>query len=79
MVATPQMSLEAAAEVARKDGVTPVILGDAIEGESREVAMVHAGIARQVKRHGQPAKAPCVLLQRRRDHRDCAWERARRP
>lgn len=62
MVATPQMSLEAAAEVARNAGVTPVILGDAIEGESREVALVHAGIARQVKRHGQPAKAPCVLL-----------------
>ena len=62
MVATPQMSLEAAAEVARKAGVTPVILGDAIEGESREVALVHAGIARQVKRHGQPAKTPCVLL-----------------
>jgi glycerate 2-kinase len=62
MVATPQMSLEAAAEVARKAGVTPLILGDAIEGESREVALVHAGIARQVKRHGQPAKPPCVLL-----------------
>jgi hydroxypyruvate reductase len=62
MVATPQMSLEAAAEVARNAGVTPVILGDAIEGESREVALVHAGIARQVKLHGQPAKAPCVLL-----------------
>ena len=62
MVATPQMSLEADAEVARKAGVTPVILGDAIEGESREVALVHAGIARQVKCHGQPARAPCVLL-----------------
>ena len=62
MVATPQMSLKAAAEVARKAGITPVILGDAIEGESREVALVHAGIARQVKRHGQPAKTPCVLL-----------------
>jgi glycerate 2-kinase len=62
MVAAPQMSLEAAADIARKAGVTPVILGDAIEGEAREVAMVHAGIARQVKRHGQPAKMPCVLL-----------------
>ncbi|MEO8004927.1 MAG: glycerate kinase [Betaproteobacteria bacterium] len=62
MVATPQMSLEAAAEAARKAGVTPVILGDAIEGEAREVAIVHAGIARQVRRHGQPAKVPCVLL-----------------
>jgi len=62
LIATPQMSLEAAAAVAGKAGVTPVILGDAIEGESREVALVHAGIARQVKRRGQPAKAPCVLL-----------------
>ncbi len=62
MIAAPQMSLEAAAEVAREAGVTPVILGDAIEGESRDVALVHAGIARQVARHGQPAKAPCVLL-----------------
>lgn len=62
LIATPQMSLEAAATVARSAGITPVILGDAIEGESREVALVHAGIARQVRRHGQPAKAPCVLL-----------------
>jgi glycerate 2-kinase len=62
MVAAPQMSLEAAAEIALKAGVTPVILGDAIEGEAREVAIVHAGIARQVKRHGQPAGMPCVLL-----------------
>lgn len=62
MVAAPQMSLEAAAETARNAGITPIILGDAIEGEAREVAIVHAGIARQVRRHGQPAKAPCVLL-----------------
>ena len=40
MIATPQASLEAAAEVARKAGVTPVILGDSIEGESRDVALV---------------------------------------
>jgi len=62
MIATPQHALEAAAGVARAHGVTPVILGDAIEGEAREVALVHAGIARQVARHGQPAAPPCVLL-----------------
>ena len=62
LVAAPQQSLEAAAEVARRAGVAPLILGDSLEGESREVAMVHAGIARQVLRHGQPAGAPCVLL-----------------
>ena len=62
LIAAPQQSLEAAAEVARRTGVAPLILGDSLEGESREVAMVHAGIARQVLRHGQPAAAPCVLL-----------------
>ncbi|MCW0233858.1 MAG: glycerate kinase [Ferrovibrio sp.] len=62
MIATPQMALQAAAKVAIEAGITPLILGDAIEGEAREVAMVMAGIARQVRRHGQPAKAPCVLL-----------------
>ena len=61
LVAAPQASLEAAAAVARKAGVTPVILGDAIEGESREVATVFAGIAHQVARHGQPAAAPAGL------------------
>ncbi len=61
-IATPQMSLEAAAQVARDAGITPMILGDAIEGEAREVGRVMAGIARQVALHGQPAPAPVVLL-----------------
>jgi len=62
IIARPQDALEAAAAVARQAGITPVILGDSIEGEAREVALVHAGIARQVRRHGQPARVPAVLL-----------------
>lgn len=62
IVAAPQRSLEAAAEVAQRGGVTPLILGDAIEGEAREVAKVMAGIALQTARRGQPAVPPCVLL-----------------
>ncbi|HEY1725510.1 MAG TPA: glycerate kinase [Steroidobacteraceae bacterium] len=62
LIATPQMALEAAAAAARAAGVTPVILGDSIEGEAREVGKVMAGIARQVATHGEPARAPCVLL-----------------
>jgi glycerate 2-kinase len=60
LVATPQLSLEAAAEVARKAGVLPLILGDALEGEAREVGKVMAGIARQVAVRGQPAPPPMV-------------------
>ncbi len=62
LVATPQMALDAAAAVARAAGITPIILGDAIEGEARDVALVHAAIARQVQRRGQPMPAPAVLL-----------------
>ncbi|HEX7390418.1 MAG TPA: glycerate kinase [Acidiphilium sp.] len=62
MIATPQMALEAAASVARKAGIAPLILGEAIEGESREVAKVMAGIARQAVLHDQPAPSPCVLI-----------------
>ena len=62
MIATPQMALEAAAAVAREAGYTPCILGDALEGEAREVGKVLAGIALQVAERDQPVPAPCVLL-----------------
>ena len=62
VVANAQQALEAAAEAARAAGYEPLILGDAIEGEAREAALVHAGIARQAHGRGQPARPPCVLL-----------------
>jgi hydroxypyruvate reductase len=62
IIATPQNSLEAAAEVARRAEVAPLILGNAIEGEALEVGRVMAGIARQVALYGQPAAPPVVLL-----------------
>ena len=62
MVAAPQHSLEAAAAVARDAGLEAHILGDAIEGEARDVAKVMAGIALQVRDRAQPFQPPCVLL-----------------
>jgi hydroxypyruvate reductase len=62
MIATPQMALEAAALVAREAGITPYILGNAIEGEARDVGKAMAGIARQVAEYGQPFAKPCVML-----------------
>ena len=62
LIASPQQSLLAAAAVARKAGITPIILGDSLEGEARDVGIVMAGIARQVAQHGQPGTAPCVLI-----------------
>jgi glycerate 2-kinase len=62
LIAAPQASLEAAAAVARDNGITPYILGDSLEGESRDMGVVMAGIARQVATRGQPFATPCVLL-----------------
>ncbi len=62
IVAAPQASLQTAAEVARAAGVTPWILGDALEGEARDMAATLAGLARQAALHGTPFKPPCVLL-----------------
>lgn len=62
MIATPQMSLEAAAAAARAAGVTPLILGDALEGEAAEVGKLMAGIARAAATTGHPLPGPCVLL-----------------
>lgn len=61
LIATPSMALEAAADAARAHGLTPLILGDALEGESRDMGTLMAGIARSV-RNGHPIPAPCVLL-----------------
>ena len=62
MIATPLMALRAVAEAARAQGLTPVILGDALEGEAKEVGIVHAGIARSIQAHGEPVRPPAVLL-----------------
>src|SRR3546814_2436425 len=62
LIATPQMALTAAADVARQAGVEALILGDSLEGEAREMGKVMAGIALQAKHRNQPAVPPCVLL-----------------
>lgn len=62
MVAAPQQALQAAAAVASRHGYTPYILGDAIEGEARDVGKVLAAIALQVAEKGEPFQRPCALL-----------------
>ena len=62
MIATPQQSLEAAAEAARAQGLNAYILSDEIEGESREVAKVHAALARAAAKGLGPFQKPCVIL-----------------
>lgn len=62
LIATPGMALRQAAEAARELGLAPLILGDALEGESREAGTLMAGIARSVRAHGVPLAPPAILL-----------------
>jgi len=62
LIATPIMALHQVAETARAHGLTPLILGDALEGESAQAGILFAGIARCVATHGQPLTPPAVLL-----------------
>ncbi|OVE88789.1 glycerate kinase [Agrobacterium tumefaciens] len=62
LIAAPSLALQAAAEEAVKLGLTPLILGDSLEGESKDVGAVMAGIALSASRKGLPLKGPAVLL-----------------
>ena len=62
LIATPQQSLEAAAQLARDAGVNAYILSDEIEGESREVGKVHAALARSTAQGKTAFQTPCVIL-----------------
>ncbi|MGB8598982.1 MAG: MOFRL family protein, partial [Burkholderiales bacterium] len=62
VIATAQQSLQAAAEFFIAQNITPVILGDSITGEAREVAKVYAALAKQIRQHQSPFKAPVALI-----------------
>ncbi|MFZ6673438.1 glycerate kinase type-2 family protein [Undibacterium sp. Xuan67W] len=62
IIATAQDALEAAAAAARAAGIMAYILSDGIEGEARDVGMVHAALARQIADKNQPFSKPCVVL-----------------
>ncbi|WP_416050729.1 glycerate kinase type-2 family protein [Cupriavidus basilensis] len=62
MIATPAISLAAAARAAAAAGIQPYVLGDRIEGEAADVGKVMAGIAFQAAQGTEPFQLPCVLL-----------------
>jgi glycerate 2-kinase len=61
-IASAAMSLEAAAALARQSGIAAAILSDSIEGEARDVAQVHAALAREIATRNRPFSKPVVLL-----------------
>lgn len=62
MIATPYLSLQAAADISLRAGIATYILGDAIEGEAKDVGTSFAGLTRQIAAHNAPFQKPCILL-----------------
>ncbi|MEB2843313.1 glycerate kinase type-2 family protein [Endobacterium cereale] len=62
MIASAAISLEAAAAAARTENIEAAILSDSIEGEARDVALVHAAIAREIAERNRPFTKPALLL-----------------
>jgi glycerate 2-kinase len=62
VVASAGISLDAAAGVGRNAGYSVAILSDAIEGEARDIGLMHAAIARQVAEKNAPFQKPAIFL-----------------
>jgi hydroxypyruvate reductase len=62
VIATAHRSLLAAADFLARQGVKTLVLGDSVTGESRDVAGVHASIAREMRQHGHPWPAPAAIV-----------------
>jgi hydroxypyruvate reductase len=62
VIASAQVSLEAAAAEARRQGIEAVILSDQIEGEARDIGKMHAALAREVALRDRPFRKPVVIL-----------------
>ena len=62
LIATPQQSLQAAAQAVSEAGMKPLILGDSLEGESRDAGKIHAETALQIQKNCKPVSPPAVIL-----------------
>ena len=62
LLGSAHASLEAAADYCRSVGVTPVILGDTVMGEAKDIALMQASIAREIYFYNAPFKKPVALL-----------------
>ena len=62
VIATAHASLSMAGAFFQQRGISPMILGDSVTGEAREVAKVYAALAKQIRQHNHPMKPPVALI-----------------
>jgi len=62
IVGSNRLAVEAAAAEARALGFRTLVLSTQIEGETREVARVHAAIAKEIVQNGRPVARPACVI-----------------
>lgn len=62
IVGSNRIAAEAAAAKAKSLGYRTMILSTSIDGETRDVARVHAAIAKEMRTYGQPLKTPACVI-----------------
>ncbi|MGD2124050.1 MAG: glycerate kinase [Gemmatimonadota bacterium] len=62
IVGSNAMAVRAARDTARELGYNPLVLSTFVEGETREVARVHAAIAKEVLSSGNPIPPPACII-----------------
>ena len=62
VIGSNRLAVDAAAREARRLGLRTMVLSTFVEGETREVARVHAAIAKEIRASGRPVRAPACLV-----------------
>jgi hydroxypyruvate reductase len=62
IVGSNRLAVDAAAKQARALGYRPLVLSTTIEGETREIARMHAEILRETLASGRPVKPPACII-----------------
>jgi len=62
IVGANRLAVDAAAVEAERRGYRPLVLSTTIEGETQDVARMHASIAREVTESDRPVAAPACLI-----------------
>lgn len=62
IIANNRKALDTARIEAEKRGYNPLVLSSSIDGETREIALIYAAIAREIIHHGDPVRLPACVI-----------------
>lgn len=62
IIASAKLSLEATARTAKAQGINAIIISDQVEGEAKDIGLMHAALAKEIVYNNRPFSKPVLLL-----------------